>query len=148
MRGINVSRMLIGGIVAGVLCWVGDGVVHGVLLKDWWQAVMAGLGRNAGDVGMRSPIYFVLYDLAKGLVGVWLYAAIRPRFGPGPRTAVLAALATWALVIPIPLCGLIPMEWFGRKFALAWSLYGLVPVLIGVLVGSWLYREGTATEAR
>ena len=30
-----------------------------------------------------------------GLLLVWLYAAIRPRFGPGPRTATYAALVVW-----------------------------------------------------
>ena len=26
---------------------------------------------------------------------MWLYAAIRPRYGPGPKTAALAGLALW-----------------------------------------------------
>ena len=30
-------------------------------------------------------------------VTVWLYAAIRPRFGPGPKTAICAGLIVWGL---------------------------------------------------
>jgi hypothetical protein len=61
---------------------------------------------------------------------------------------VIAAVITWLLVIPIPLLGLIPMEWFGRRFALAWSLYALVPTVIAVLVGAWIYREGPSPAAK
>jgi len=147
MGGINIGRVVVGGIVAGILCFLGDGIVHGVLLKDWWAQVMAGLGRRVADPGGTHPLYFLSYDLAKALVAVWLYAAIRPRFGAGPRTAVIAAVATWVLVIPIPLLGLIPMEWFGRRFALLWSLYALIPMVIAVLVGAWIYREGAPRPA-
>jgi hypothetical protein len=85
--------------------------------------------------------YFSLYDLAKGVASVLLYALIRPRLGPGARTAVIAGLLTWALVLPIPLCGMIPIHFFGRKFALLWSIYGAFPIVIGAVAGSWLYRE-------
>jgi hypothetical protein len=148
MGGIKFGRLLVGGVVAGILCFLGDGVVHGMLLKEWWAQVMASLGRTVADPGGTHPLYFFTYDLAKGLVAVWLYTAIRPRFGAGPRTAIIAAVVAWVLVIPIPLLGLIPMEWFGRRFALVWSLYGLVPMLVAVLVGAWIYREGPPPPAR
>lgn len=142
MGGINLRRLLLGGVAAGIICFLGDGIVHGVLLKDWWTNVMAALGRTVSDPGGTHPLYFMAYDLAKAFVAMWIYVCIRPRFSPGPRTAVIAAVTAWLLVIPIPLLGLIPMEWFGRRFALAWSLYGLVPMLVAVVVGAWLYREG------
>lgn len=148
MGRINVRRFVLGGIVAGIICFLGDGVVHGVLLKEWWANVMAALGRNVDDPGGTHPIYFLAYDLAKALVAMWIYVAIRPRFGPGPRTAVIAAVTAWLLVIPIPLLGLIPMQWFGRRFALAWSLYGLVPMVIAMVVGAWLYREEPSPAPR
>ena len=34
---------------------------------------------------------------ALGIAAVWLYAAIRPRYGAGPRTAVIAGLAVWVM---------------------------------------------------
>jgi len=138
---INVGRVIIGGIIAGIICFLGDGVVHGVLLRDRWAEIMTALGKAGGDVGRQHPGYFVTYDLLKGIVAVWIYASIRPRFGPGPGTALIAAIVVWLLVIPIPTLGLLPMEFFGAKFALIWSLYGLVPIIVGTLAGCWLYRE-------
>jgi len=94
-------------------------------------------------------VYYAVYDLAKAMVGVWLYAAIRPRFGPGARTAVIASIVTWALVLPIPLLGLIPSGFFGRRFAVIWTIDGLFVMVIAIVIGAWLYREnGTASPAK
>jgi hypothetical protein len=141
MGNLNWPRIILGGVVAGIICFVGDGVVHGVLLKERWAFTMASMGRKVTEEPSHM-VYYAAYDLAKALVGVWLYAAIRPRYGAGPRTGVIAAVATWALVIPIALLGLIPSGIFGRKFALLWSIDGLVVMVIAIVIGAWLYREG------
>jgi hypothetical protein len=145
MTRINLGRVIIGGIIAGIICFVGDGVVHGALLQPRWVATMAALGRSGGgDIGRQGFQFFLLYDLLKGLLAVWLYAAMRPRFGPGPGTALAAAVTVWLLVIPAPLIGLLPMKFFGPGLVLLWSLYGLVPILIATLAGGWIYREAAA----
>jgi len=146
---INFGRVIVGGIVAGLLCFFGDGIVHGVLLKPRWAETMAALGRTAaGDVGRRDFQYFLIYDLLKGLLAVWLYAAMLPRFGRGAVTALAAAFTVWLLVIPAPVIGLLPMRFFGARLAVLWSLYGLVPIVIGTLAGAALYREPAATAAQ
>ncbi len=139
MVRMNTSRVLLGGVVAGIIMFFGDGILHGALLGERWAGVMAGLGRTPPH-GEGMP-YFAVYDLLKGLASVWIYAAIRPRFGAGARTALLAGLVTWFLSIPVPLLGLIPMNFFGRRLPALWSIYGLIPMLIAALVGAWLYRE-------
>jgi len=147
MGKMNAPKIVLGGIVAGILCFIGDGVVHGILLKERWAQVMAMLGRQSVEDASHMLVYAV-YDLAKGLAGVWLYAAIRPRFGAGPRTGVIAAVVTWFLVIPVPLLGLLPTGWFGRRFAALWSIEGLVVMVIAIVAGAWFYREdGTSTAA-
>ena len=141
MAKINLGRVLIGGIVAGLICFVGDGLVHGVILADRWAAVMLANGKPAGDFGRQYPGVFLTYDLLKGLVAVSIYASIRPRFGPGPTTALLAAILVWILVIPVPLWGLMPMHLLSKHLAVLWTAYGLLPILFGTLAGAWLYRE-------
>jgi hypothetical protein len=143
MGKISAGRVILGGIVAGVICFLGDGVVHGILLKDRWAEIMTAMGKNAGDIGRQHPGYFLAYDLLKGLLAVWLYAAACPRFGPGLKTALLAAFTIWLLVIPIPTIGLLPMAFFSAGFVILWSLYGLVPIVIGTMIGAWLYRDAS-----
>jgi len=147
MAKINAGRVILGGVIAGIICFLGDGVVHGVLLKNQWAEIASALGKSSADVGRQHPGYFLAYDLIKGLLAVWIYAAARPRFGPGPATALLAAFTVWLLVIPVPTIGLLPMEFFSARFAVLWSIYGLIPIVIGTLIGAWLYREALAQAA-
>ncbi|MGH7863902.1 MAG: hypothetical protein ACREQB_02855 [Candidatus Binataceae bacterium] len=144
MGKINLGRVLIGGIAAGIIFFIGDGVVHGALLYDRWVAILAALGKSGGDAGSGHPEYFISYDLLKGLLAIWIYAAIRPRHGAGPATALIAAIVVWLLVIPVPMLGLLPMEFFGARFVARWAIYGFVPIALGTLVGAWLYRESGA----
>jgi hypothetical protein len=141
---MNYARIALGGVVAGVVCFIGDGIVHGVLLKSGWTAIAANLHLPQGGTGGFE--YFSLYDLAKGILSVLLYAMIRPRFGKGPRTAVIAGLLTWALALPVPLFGMLPIHFFGRKFALLWSIYGAFPIVIGAVAGCFFYREEEAAQ--
>src|SRR5437899_11914132 len=88
-RHMNVKRVLLGGLIAGIVYFFGDGLVHGLLLKQLWAAI---LGSNTHQT-MHSPPYYLPYDLLKRWARVWIYAAIWPRFGPGPNTAVIAEFA-------------------------------------------------------
>jgi hypothetical protein len=137
---MNYARILLGGIVAGILAFFGDGAVHGLLLRDRWTQILSGFGRNSKEA-LESPAYFFPYDVIKGMAVVWLYAVIRPYFGPGPKAAIISAIFVWLLCIPVPLFGLLPMKFFGSDFVVLWAIYGFFPILIGALVGCWLYRE-------
>lgn len=137
---MNIGRLILGGIVAGIICFIGDGVVHGLLLKQQWASILGAINVDA-EKALQTPAIFGIYDLIKGLVAVWIYAAIRTRFKPGPGTAVIAGIITWLAAVPLPLIGLIPMKFFSPGFVAQWSAYAIVPVLLGALVGCWLYRE-------
>ena len=141
---MNLQRIVIGGLVAGIICFIGDGVVHGVLLQTRWMDINAALHLPNSEADRQASMYwFFIYDLVKGVAALVVYAMIRPRFGAGPRTAIIAGLLTWALCIPLPLGGMIPMHFFGKKFVLLWSIYGAFPVLLGAIAGAALYKEGT-----
>jgi hypothetical protein len=96
MGKINLSRVILGGIVAGIVIDVFEGILHGAILASQWAEVLAGLGKG-GTMSVKQIVAFNVWGLAVGILTVGLYAAIRPRFGAGPRTAVLAGLAVWAL---------------------------------------------------
>ena len=59
-------------------------------------------------------------------------------------TAVIAGIATWLAAIPLPLIGLIPMKFFDAGFVGLWAAYAFIPMIVGAVVGAWLYREGGA----
>src|SRR5437667_4515115 len=62
-----------------------------------------GLHQGACEVTLSRAIariaigVFVIGGFVLGVLLVWLYAAIRPRFGPGPKTSLIAGLVLWFL---------------------------------------------------
>src|SRR5258705_3136393 len=75
-----------------------------------------------------------------GILLVWLYAAMRPRFGPGMKTAAYAALVIW-------LCGFIfYMDWLflgmmkPGTYVVA-SCVALVSLMVGAWIGGMVFKE-------
>lgn len=139
MGNINLGRVILGGIVAGIIVNAFEFVLNGVLLAKEWPDLMASINRPV--LGVREIVCFNIFGFAMGLVAVWTYAAIRPRFGAGPRTALYAALLTWVtgyvFVDSTPtIMGVFPMS-------MTWMLIGvgLVEIVAATLVGAWLYKE-------
>src|SRR6266540_3805201 len=93
MGKINMQKVLIGGAIAGVVLNVIDFVLFGMVLKDQMAAAMTAINRPA-MTNAQIP-WFVFLDFVAGVFLVWLYAAIRPRFGAGPGTAAKAGIAGW-----------------------------------------------------
>ena len=71
---------------------VGETLLNGYLIMPQYAERMMAYGVPESPYSV--PI-FAVYGFLLGIVAVWLYAAIRPRFGPGPKTAAMAGLAVW-----------------------------------------------------
>ena len=144
---INTSKVLIGGLAAGVVMNVSGFVVQGMLLGKRMEAEMIAVAPSLQGKGMEpsTMIARVLTQFIVGILLVWLYAAMRPRFGPGMKTASYAALVVW-------LCGfLFYLDWLYLDmmtpvtYAVV-SVAMLITLLVAAAVGGWLYQEegGTA----
>ena len=141
---INTKKVLIGGIAAGVVMNVIDFVVHfmlGARMKAESDAFKPGMA----DAMMSGSAITtaVVMDLILGIALVWTYAAIRPRFGPGLRTATYAALLFWVLAA-IFFAGYMQM---GMTSAGLWwtvAFLGLVNFLVSAWAGAKVYTEDTA----
>ena len=83
MGRINVSRLLIGGLAAGVVANALDYVINAYLMQAEGEDMMVRLNLSA-EVVRSSATAWVIVDLIYGLLLVFVYAAMRPRFGPGP----------------------------------------------------------------
>src|SRR3989441_11726083 len=91
MGKINMQKVLIGGLIAGVVLNIVDYVLYGVVLKAQMAAAMQALGKP--PIAGNTILWFVFLDFVVGVFLVWLYAAIRPRYGAGPATAVHGGVA-------------------------------------------------------
>jgi hypothetical protein len=96
MAKINWTRVLLGGLLAGVIINVFEFVTNGVFVAAEWKAMMKALGRTTVP-SAGGAVIFLIWGFLSGIGAIWLYAAARPRFGPGVKTAALTGFAFWAL---------------------------------------------------
>jgi hypothetical protein len=141
MAGINYGRVLLGGLVAGVVANACDFVTNMYLLADDTQQMAQRLGLDRLHVnGGTVAATWVAIDFLLGLLIVWLYAAIRPRFGPGPTTAVVAGLVPFAAATLV-LYGFTEMGVFTLPTFIKGTLFSAVTFMLAALAGARIYRE-------
>jgi len=147
MGKISVGRWIAGGIVAGILVDISETVLNAVVLRGQWESAMKALGRSSSESG-SAMVVWMAWGLVYGLICVWLYAAIRPRFGPGAGTALKAGFAAWLLATLLSSVGLANMGILPSGLLTTSAVWSLVESLVATTVGAWIYREGeTAAPA-
>ena len=142
MSKIDTGRVLVGGIVAGIIIDVFESVLNGVVLSSQWNSVTA--AHNLAAIGTNQIVLFNILGLVAGIAAVWAYAAMRPRFGAGPTTATYAALLVWVVGDVLPdvgnaAIGLVPMS-----LTLTILVVGAIELIVATVVGAYLYKESGA----
>jgi hypothetical protein len=142
MGNINVTRMLLGGLLAGLVITVGEYILNEIILGEQWAAVLADAGMGEPSSGQIASFAVITFLYGIGLI--WIYAAIRPRFGPGPKTAIVAGLTMWALAWLLVGATMIVGGVYPTGLMVAATVWGLFELPIAALAGAWLYQESEA----
>jgi hypothetical protein len=89
--------------------------------------------------GTSALVTFAGVDTALGFLVAWVYAAVRPRLGPGPSTAVIASFVVYGVAA-------LQMATYGGWF-IPWDLFirssacSLVSFTAAGLSAGWVYKE-------
>ena len=142
MASINTGKVIVGGLAAGVVMNVIDFASNMYILADRMKADFDKLNpvlwTNMNDMSKLPG--FLATDFVLGILLVWTYAAIRPRFGAGAGTAMKAGLLIWltgtSIAYYLMLAGL-----FSTGTFLYMSCLSLVNFLVSAWVGAKLYSE-------
>ncbi len=142
MPQMNSVRILLGGLIAGLIMNGSEAALHAAILGDetglLYEKFGIGIPGTAGNLILLISATFLL-----GIIAVWLYAALRPRFGAGPRTALIAGITVWLL------SHLWSGVYLGAGYAgiitpkLAWVpvAWGLLEAPVATLAGAAFYKE-------
>jgi hypothetical protein len=142
---INTQKVVVGGIVAGVVMIVIDFISNMFILGARMKAESDAFKPGMADQMMQGPavITNIVMNLILGIALVWTYAAIRPRFGPGLKTAAYVAVLFWILA-GIFYSGYMHMGMMSAGLWWSFAFVGLVNFLLSAWAGAKLYSEGPA----
>ena len=135
MGNTNWKSVLLGGVLAGIVFTVLGIIARMTYLPKVW---IPALEKEATAVFFN--LLFIMW-IVLGILAVWLYSAIRPRYGAGVKTAAMAGLFVWVIGelfpdIQMTVFGLYPVNMF-----VAGGLTNLVSFVAGTIIGAWVYRE-------
>ena len=142
MDKINFTRVLIGGIVASVVFVIAELIAEGLLnlIIGFNEAEMAReYFPNIMLSGARYQIINIIYLLFSCTTGIWLYAALRPKFGEGIKTAFIASLFI-IFIIFLYMVNNINMEIFPLKPALISLALSIAEFPVAIITGSAIYN--------
>ena len=143
MGNINLARVIRGGLVAGLVLNIGEYVLNIYVVAEQSRAAMEKLGLP--EIANQQIVWFLILGFALGIWLLWVYAAIRPRFGAGVKTAVIAGLALWAVTTLLNI-GNVILGITPSNLMTIGTVWGLFEFVIAAIVGAWLYQERAAAS--
>lgn len=141
MNRIRVKRLILSGIVTLLVFiaveilveFVIGRAIFGESMEDWVQTLAV------PSWGVANHVLNIFIALVNSVMLIWLYAALRPMFGVGLKTALIASAL--ALVFGISMAvnganlGLYPIQ-----IALLELGYELIELPIAVIIGALVYE--------
>jgi hypothetical protein len=137
---MNWSRILLAGMLAGMVINTGEYLLHKIILQQGWTDLM----QKFKDAAEPKPGQFAALSVAgfvMGVLTVWLFAATRPRFASTPKAVISAAIAVWipaycvGLLAPFML-GILPAGLVFPSMAA-----GIVELTLGASLGGLIYAD-------
>jgi hypothetical protein len=136
---MNTGRILLGGIVAGIVFNALDFVMQTYVFAEESRDMIQRLNLDPAVAEASAPTWIVV-NFAMSLLMVFVYAAIRPRFGAGPKTAIVASITIWAAATAV-LSGFAAIGIFTPPAFMKHAAVYLVTSTIAGLAGASVYKE-------
>ncbi len=140
MGKINWGRVFLGGLLAGAVALMLGGVSWYLFFKEELPIMLSHVAGRTFEQTPRSWATWAVIHLGIGFVVIWLYAAIRPRYGPGPKTAAMAGLGAW-LVWALADSWWVSINLGTIGAVVIGSIFYLVIFVVAAVVGAWPYKE-------
>lgn len=141
---MNWRSVIVTGLVWALVYSVVGGIAMVVFLGREFVAELERLQRPLAftrEALVFLGIFGLLFTVTWGFVSMWFYAAIRPRYGPGPWTAVIAGIGVWLLAVAAPVSHLAAFGISSWRFVMFDLPTELVAIVAATIAGAWRYNE-------
>jgi hypothetical protein len=130
---VNTKRILLGGLLAGLVIVIGETVRQVIITPA------------APAIGASMPMgVFLLRGMSLGIFCLLLYAAVRPRLGPGVKTALTVGVLVFLVGTLFPPFGLTMQAFAPARLLLETIVWNAIQLPVATVAGAWLYRESAS----
>ena len=136
---INAARVLLGGMAAGLVINISEFLLNQIVLLSDMTTALARM--NLPPVGGAAIPVFIVLGFVGGIAAIWLYAAIRPRFGAGPKTALITGLFFWFVGYFWSGVVMYALHMYPARLMAISLCWELVESVMSTLIGASLYAE-------
>lgn len=164
MPRTNWLRLIIGILIATIIMFFADGFLHERVVKADWTKVYTDLGArepnaNNSAVGQPSPVvqdfvdhehrgsdilYFVIFELGRGILAMSLYVMMRACWKPGPMTALVAGIVMWTAFSVTGPAQFIPLGFYSHALWVKVAAFQLPTSIIATIAGAAVYKEAAS----
>jgi hypothetical protein len=131
---MNAKRIIPGGLVAGSVIVIGETVR---------QSILGG----AAAANASTPLgVFILRGASLGIFCLLLYAAVRPRLGPGVKTALTVGILVFLVGTLFPPFGLTLQAFAPSRLLLETIIWNAIQLPLATVAGAWMYREAASEQ--
>ncbi len=128
---MNTSKALLAGLAGGVLLWLYNFVMHGMIMADVYVNNAAVFRQDAAN-----PLWFLVVEVGMAVAGAFLFAKTRSSWADGLKGGMTFGLMVGAIAF---FAGFInPLVIADFPYYLAWCWGGIVVIgwaLYGALIG-------------
>ena len=140
MGKINATRVLLGGLLAGLVINISEAFLNMVVFKADIEAAMKALNKTVNVSGGAIAVY-LCWGFLVGILAIYIYAAVRPRFGGSAKSAFRVGILMWLLVSVQSTISMEPMGLFPPMLLLKGMITSMVEIILATLIGASIYKE-------
>ncbi len=141
MKNVNWGRFVLGALIVAAICFVSDGFLHQKVVDEQWMALAAALGTTMKEHAGWTMVYFVVFEMGRGFLTMYVYVLLRPRLGPSATTATWAGLVAWVAYSLTGPVQFIPLGFYSEGLWLSVGAFQLVFSIVAAIAGAAPYKE-------
>lgn len=149
MNRIRINRLVFAGLttflaaIALELIW--EGVIGAVIMRDS-MALLRGYP-DLSHWTLRNQVVNIGIALGNCFMLIWLYASLRPMFGVGPRTALIASAFMFIFIFAFGL-NYANLSIFPLRLVLLDAVNLIIELPLALIAGAQVYESGRWASSR